>query len=395
MLSRTEQQASLLANTQTNKDPTPGGEGAWSPVQRPGENEGSRAHMGLSDDAKLATGSLSQATPGEGAGEKPEREMETEDGQEVNEMPEVAAQVFSPSVQIVTPPCSLRKRKEAEAYEIEEAHPFLAPQKEPLHGLYEDWPEGADSLPHQKPSGCCGGRCDCCSYSSLKATASLAGALLIAPLLLYGGFVFLPFDAPILSGAPSAVIYTLRCAAGALLIAPLLLYGGFVFLPFDAPILSGAPSAVIYTLRCAAFATVPIVLGIAVHGISQLCSSSLDPFGDRKQEVEVHRRFVNQSVSLLVLFVLNLAVLSTYLDSKTLKLVPLLSGLFGLARLIYWLAFAIGSNFRSFGFGLTYFPIVAMLGANIFFMFVQQGGGLFATEAVTTTPSPPKQRFWG
>lgn len=356
MLSRTEQQASLLANTQTNKDPTPGGEGAWSPVQRPGENEGSRAHMGLSDDAKLATGSLSQATPGEGAGEKPEREMETEDGQEVNEMPEVAAQVFSPSVQIVTPPCSLRKRKEAEAYEIEEAHPFLAPQKEPLHGLYEDWPEGADSLPHQKPSGCCGGRCDCCSYSSLKATASLAGALLIAPLLLYGGFVFLPFDAPILSGAPSAVIYTLRCAA---------------------------------------FATVPIVLGIAVHGISQLCSSSLDPFGDRKQEVEVHRRFVNQSVSLLVLFVLNLAVLSTYLDSKTLKLVPLLSGLFGLARLIYWLAFAIGSNFRSFGFGLTYFPIVAMLGANIFFMFVQQGGGLFATEAETTTPSPPKQRFWG
>ncbi|MGH0192347.1 UNVERIFIED_CONTAM: hypothetical protein FKN15_018972 [Acipenser sinensis] len=207
--------------------------------------------------------------------------METEDGQEVNEMPEVAAQVFSPNVQIVTPPCSLRKRKEAEAYEIEEAHPFLAPQKEPLHGLYEDWPEGADSLPPQKPSGCCGSRCDCCSYSSLKATASLAGALLIAPLLLYGGFVFLPFDAPILSGAPSAVIYTLR---------------------------------------------------IAVHGISQLCSSSLDPFGDRKQEVEVHRRFVNQSVSLLVLFVLNLAVLSTYLDSKTLKLVPLLSGLFGLAR---------------------------------------------------------------
>ncbi|KAK6467015.1 transmembrane protein 79-like, partial [Huso huso] len=356
MLSRTEQQASLLANTQTNKDPTPGGEGAWSPVQRPGENEGSRAHMGLSDDAKLATGSLSQATPGEGAGEKPEREMETEDGQEVNEMPEVAAQVFSPSVQIVTPPCSLRKRKEAEAYEIEEAHPFLAPQKEPLHGLYEDWPEGADSLPPQKPSGCCGGRCDCCSYSSLKATASLAGALLIAPLLLYGGFVFLPFDAPILSGAPSAVIYTLRCAA---------------------------------------FATVPIVLGIAVHGISQLCSSSLDPFGDRKQEVEVHRRFVNQSVSLLVLFVLNLAVLSTYLDSKTLKLVPLLSGLFGLARLIYWLAFAIGSNFRSFGFGLTYFPIVAMLGANIFFMFVQQGGGLVRYRGRNHDPLVPQAKILG
>ncbi|XP_041099040.1 transmembrane protein 79-like [Polyodon spathula] len=355
MLARMEQRAPLPENTQTKKDPAPGGEVALPPalhtlaLQGPGENEGSRAHVGLSDDAKLATGILSQATPGEGAGENPEREVE-----EVNEMPEVASQVFSPSVQIVTPPSSLRKRKEA--YEIEEAHPFLVPQKEPLHGLYEDWPEGGDGLPDRKPAGCCQGRCDCCSYSSLKATASLSAALLIAPVFLYGGFVFLPFDAPVLSGAPSAVIYTLRCSV---------------------------------------FATVPIVLGIAVHGIAQLCSSSLDPFGDRKQEVEVHRRFVNQSVSLLALFVLNLAVLSTYLDSRTLKLVPLLSGLFGLARLIYWLAFAVSSHFRSFGFGLTYFPIVAMLGANIFFMFVQQGVSLFATEAITTTPSPPKQRFWG
>ena len=42
---------------------------------------------------------------------------------------------------------------------------------------------------------------------------------------------------------------------------PLLVWGGFVFLPFDAPLLDGAPLRLVYTLRCSVFAAVPIVLG--------------------------------------------------------------------------------------------------------------------------------------
>lgn len=42
---------------------------------------------------------------------------------------------------------------------------------------------------------------------------------------------------------------------------PLLVWGGFVFLPFDAPLLDGAPLRLVYTLRCSVFAATPIILG--------------------------------------------------------------------------------------------------------------------------------------
>lgn len=45
------------------------------------------------------------------------------------------------------------------------------------------------------------------------------------------------------------------------LIFPVLVYGGHVFLPFDAPMLDSAPLRLVYTLRCSVFAVVPIVLG--------------------------------------------------------------------------------------------------------------------------------------
>lgn len=47
----------------------------------------------------------------------------------------------------------------------------------------------------------------------------------------------------------------------AALIFPLLVWGGYVFLPFDAPLLDSAPLRLVYTLRCSVFAVVPIILG--------------------------------------------------------------------------------------------------------------------------------------
>lgn len=48
-------------------------------------------------------------------------------------------------------------------------------------------------------------------------------------------------------------------AAG--LLFPLLVWGGYVWLPFDSPLLQSAPLRVMYTLRCSFFAMIPILLG--------------------------------------------------------------------------------------------------------------------------------------
>ncbi|EHA99554.1 Transmembrane protein 79 [Heterocephalus glaber] len=156
----------------------------------------------------------------------------------------------------------------------------------------------------------------------------------------------------------------------ALLLFPCLLYGAYAFLPFDAPRLPTMSSRLVYTLRCGVFATFPIVLGLLVQGLSLLCFSALRPFGEPRREVEIHRQYVAQSVQLFILYFFNLAVLSTYLPQDTLKLLPLLTGLFAISRLIYWLSFAVGRSFRGFGYGLTFLPLLAMLVWNLYYMFM-------------------------
>lgn len=42
---------------------------------------------------------------------------------------------------------------------------------------------------------------------------------------------------------------------------PFLVWGGFVFLPFDAPLLNSTPLRLVYTLRCSVFAAAPVILG--------------------------------------------------------------------------------------------------------------------------------------
>lgn len=61
---------------------------------------------------------------------------------------------------------------------------------------------------------------------------------------------------------------------------PFLVWGGFVFLPFDAPLLDGAPLRLVYTLRCSVFAAAPIVLGEYNHNKGETASvqsSTVDP----------------------------------------------------------------------------------------------------------------------
>uniref|UniRef100_A0A8C4XK98 Transmembrane protein 79 n=1 Tax=Falco tinnunculus TaxID=100819 RepID=A0A8C4XK98_FALTI len=187
--------------------------------------------------------------------------------------------------------------------------------------------------------------------------------------------------------------------AAALLLCPCLVYGAYVFLPFDAPLMPTVSARLVYTLRCAAFATFPIVLGMIISGISRLCSSALEPFGELQQEVEIHRTYVSQSIHLFILYFFNMAVLATYLPQEALKLIPLLTGLFAISRLIYWLSYAIGRSFRAFGFSMTFLPLLAMLLWNLYSMFILEPENLLAVA----TPQPEgrskdggaKLRYWG
>ncbi|XP_026546161.1 transmembrane protein 79 [Notechis scutatus] len=179
----------------------------------------------------------------------------------------------------------------------------------------------------------------------------------------------------------SANLKAVASMTTALIIFPVLIYSAYVFLPFDVPVMESMSARLVYTLRCGAFATFPIILGMMVYGVSRLCASSLQPFEELTREVEIHRHFVSQSVDLFILYFFNIAVLSTYLPQEGLKVIPLLTALFAISRLLYWLAYAMGRSFRGFGFGLTFLPLVAMLVFNLYSMFLLDTENMFAVRS--------------
>ncbi|KAM3858152.1 uncharacterized protein ACN63O_017707 [Diretmus argenteus] len=186
--------------------------------------------------------------------------------------------------------------------------------------------------------------------------------------------------------------------AAAAVLFPLLVWGGYVLLPFDAPLLESAPLRLVYTLRCSFFAVVPILLGVVVQGVARLRYSVMAPLyrGNlESREVAVHWHFVHESLALFLFFFLQLAVMATYIDQDLLKLVPLLSIVFVFGRLIYWVCLSLGSSVRALGFGLSFLPVLAMLGANLYYVCSSLGEGAVFDVAPPTTAPPPRQRFWG
>ncbi|XP_026155394.1 transmembrane protein 79-like [Mastacembelus armatus] len=185
-------------------------------------------------------------------------------------------------------------------------------------------------------------------------------------------------------------------AAG--LLFPLLVWGGYAFLPFESPLLESSPLRVVYTLRCSFFATIPILLGVVVQGMARLRYSALKPLYQNKVgniEVAVHWHYVNESLALFLFYFLQLAVMATYISQDLVKLVPLLTIIFVFGRLIYWLCLSLGSSMRGFGFGFSFFPILVMLGANLYYVCSSVGEGAVFDVAPPTTPPPPRQRWWG
>ncbi|XP_035286594.1 transmembrane protein 79-like [Anguilla anguilla] len=329
-----------------------GGKGSAESMSSSRRGPGSRTESELGGRGSRMEGrwaEVEKAKEAEANGKGPLDHFMIDERDSANWMPEKAAQVFSPNVTILRPSMKYKDAAESAAFragEIEK-NPLLSPQGTPPDAYY-DWSTNSNTS-----------KCSCFDWDVLKL-----GAFVLA----------------------AAVSF------------PFLVWGAYAFLPFDAPLLSTAPLRLIYTLRCSVFATVPIVLGVLVLGVSRLRFSSSKPLydgGAQNREVSVHWRYASDSLSLFLLYFLQLAIMATYVSQDLLKLVPLLTVVFAFGRLVYWVSVALGSPVRGLGFGLSFLPILPMLGANLYFIFTLEGGGGLLAVEPPPTPAPPRMRFWG
>ncbi|XP_062302166.1 uncharacterized protein tmem79a isoform X2 [Osmerus eperlanus] len=137
---------------------------------------------------------------------------------------------------------------------------------------------------------------------------------------------------------------------------------------------------------------------VMVQGVARLRYGALTPLYDRRvesREVLVHWHFVSDSLALFLFYFLLLAVMATYISQDFLKIVPLLTIVFTFGRLIYWVCVSLGSSARGLGFGLSFLPMLVMLGANLYFVCSSLREGAIFDVAPPTTAPPPRQRWFG
>uniref|UniRef100_A0A674K990 Transmembrane protein 79 n=1 Tax=Terrapene triunguis TaxID=2587831 RepID=A0A674K990_9SAUR len=268
--------------------------------------------------------------------------------EEGNRMPEVAAHVFIP----IDPHCIEKQHQlEEEAIvccEKENGDPeklaFLThgPLSYPTHYDEPAGYGGGQTKPLSERLQCL--QCQDCSSANLKAVASMIGAMIIFPCFVYGAYVFLPFDAPLMPTMSARLVYTLRCGV----------FGTF-------PIILGERSRAIWS---------SLFWG-SVLALRGRAAGSGDGFP---------------------------------LESSILPALTLGSCGMAAHELLYWLAYAMGRSFRGFGFGLTFLPLLTMLLWNLYSMFILEPENMFATAAngKQDTPSEkqsraaaPKPRYWG
>uniref|UniRef100_H3ADR1 Transmembrane protein 79 n=1 Tax=Latimeria chalumnae TaxID=7897 RepID=H3ADR1_LATCH len=204
----------------------------------------------------------------------------------------------------------------------DEDHPLLSPSPdaETIELVSHDFQENSECLHNQSVTETRGNRkcCRWCTSLHLKAIFSVIVSLLLVPWILYGIYLFLPIDIPACPDLTSRITFTLRCIL---------------------------------------IAVVPVILG------------SFNTHVFVRTAVLLHQRYVTSSVEQFAIYSINMVVMGTFLEQEHLKVIPILAGLFSVGRLIYWLTLRISSAYRGFGFGLTFFPVLAMTAYNLYCLY--------------------------
>lgn len=150
-------------------------------------------------------------------------------------------------------------------------------------------------------------------------------------------------------------------------IAALLFSTGFVaiayfFVSLPLPVLDTAEQRLIFTLRWQIFPALMLFAGVAVIGNERFLSPAINPLADAESDkTQIHLRYLSNTLEQFVLFFVASLILSTFLDSHSIKLIPILATLFVFGRIAFWLGYLQNSLYRAFGMGVTLYPTAAVL----------------------------------
>ena len=136
----------------------------------------------------------------------------------------------------------------------------------------------------------------------------------------------------------------------------------YFFISWSLPLMDTQEQRLIFTLRCQIFPVLMLLAGIIAVSINRFSRNAINPLaGAESASMSVHLRYLSNTLEQFVLFFTASLVLSTFLNTYSIKLIPILATLFVLGRIAFWLGYLQNPLNRGFGMVVTFYPTVAIL----------------------------------
>jgi hypothetical protein len=113
-------------------------------------------------------------------------------------------------------------------------------------------------------------------------------------------------------------------------------------------------------IKCAVIAIIPGVIGICI-----VAAQRLDPsmFVGRvpkpNSPVDINTKFILNTFEQFTAWFIAMAGLAMYCPLEEARTLPILTALFVMARILFWVGYHKNPYLRAFGFGITFYPTVA------------------------------------
>ena len=137
---------------------------------------------------------------------------------------------------------------------------------------------------------------------------------------------------------------------------------GYYVIGLPLPLLNTPESRLIFSLRCQIFPVLMLFAGIVAVGNGRFSSPAINPLANAESEaMRIHLRYLSNTLEQFVLFFVGSLILSTFLDTYSIKLIPILATLFVFGRIAFWIGYLKEPIERAFGLGVTLYPTIAVL----------------------------------
>jgi hypothetical protein len=121
--------------------------------------------------------------------------------------------------------------------------------------------------------------------------------------------------------------------------------------------------------KCAAFALLPGIVGICVVAAQRLDPSMMvGRMARPNSSLDINTRFILNTFEQFTAYLVAVTVVALYSPIEEARALPILTMLFVLGRMLFWVGYHKNPYLRAFGFGLTFYPMVAIYIWYVLFM---------------------------